>query len=184
MPIQWTTTDLASGKPEAFSMRAFDDAGGAPKPATLHLRLSPNRSLPREGFVTFIGVTCALIGLPMLGLLGTPALWWVLLFFCIVVWGVWYALQRNNAERGRLHEDLTLTADRLLLVRHNPRGPVQNWEANPYWLQLNLKKSGGPVENYITLNGAGRAVELGSFLSPDERDQVFAELSLAIARMR
>ena len=42
------------------------------------LHLWPYRSLPRRGMVWFIGGTAALIGLPLLVLIGSPILWGVL----------------------------------------------------------------------------------------------------------
>jgi uncharacterized membrane protein len=35
---------------------------------------------------------------------------------------------------------------------------------------------GGPVENYVTMRGNGRTVEIGAFLSPDERLDLYREL--------
>ena len=39
---------------------------------------------------------------------------------------------------------------------------------------MHLRK--GPVSHYVTLSGNGRTVEIGSFLSEDERKQLFSEL--------
>ena len=54
-------------------------------------------------------------------------------------------------------------------MRHGPKGKRQDWEANPYWLRVTLHETDGPVPNYLTLKGDGREVELGAFLSEDER---------------
>jgi uncharacterized membrane protein len=40
----------------------------------------------------------------------------------------------------------------------------------------------GPVENYLTLRGAGREVEIGRFLTPEERVSLHEELELALAK--
>lgn len=40
-----------------------------------HLHLSPHRSLPRTGFVWFIGITVTLAALCVLAVKGTPAVW-------------------------------------------------------------------------------------------------------------
>ena len=40
-----------------------------------------------------------------------------------------------------------------------------------------LHASGGPVPNYITLRGGDREVELGAFLSEDERIALFGVVS-------
>ena len=39
-----------------------------------------------------------------------------------------------------------------------------------------LHETGGPVPNYVTLSGNGREVEIGAFLSEDERVELFSEL--------
>jgi uncharacterized membrane protein len=64
----------------------------------------------------------------------------------------------------------------VTLSRHGPRGKRQDWEANPYWLRVTLHETGGPVPHYLTLKGEGREVELGAFLSEDERIALNREL--------
>lgn len=159
---------------------AFLRADGAP-PA-LRMVLWPHRSLPARGFVGFIGLTCALIALPLIGVLGTPVLWGLLPFFVVTVGGLWYALRRNYAD-GHLTEEFALWSDCVTLVRSSPRGPRQDWEANPYWVRVALRESGGPVENYLTLKGGGREVEIGAFLSPDERLSLRETLERAFSRV-
>ncbi len=178
MPVIWLEDNLKAPAPAG----AFAHSGGSGRPA-LRLRLHPNRSLKPEGFVLFIGLTCAAIALPLLALLGTPTLWGILPFFAVTVTGVWYALRRNNRDRGRLHEELTLWSDRMELVRHDPGGTRRAWDANPYWVRLTLRAAGGPVENYLTLKGGGREVELGAFLSPEERADLHDNLGRALSRV-
>ena len=178
MTVTWLENRLeAPGEtpPGAFCHAA----GDAP---ALALRLTPNRSLTPEGFVLFIGLTCGLALIPMVAMLGTPVLWAILPFFGLAVGGLWLAIARSNAD-GRLTEELQLWSDRIALVRHNPRGPDQRWEANPFWVRVRLLAEGGPVENYLTLRGAGREVELGAFLSPQEREELSEALLRALARL-
>lgn len=176
MPVDWLHDNLkAPATPGAF-VHAHGDA-----PA-LQLQLWPHRSLPRRGFAGFILLTCGLLTLPLMAALGTPVLWGLLPFFIVTVGGLWIALERSYRD-GQLLEELCLWSDRIQLVRHNPRGPRQEWQANPYWVRLSLRGSGGPVENYLTLQGGGREVELGAFLSPDERQALHAALSRALGRL-
>lgn len=152
-------------------------------PAKTHLHLWPHRSLPRTGFVWFIGGTALLIAVPMLSVLGSPVLWGVLPFAVIAITGVWLALRRSYAD-GQILEDLTLTPARVTLTRHGPRGRRQAWEANPHWVRVALHPRGGPVPNYITLQGGPREVELGAFLTEPERIALRDEVQAALARMR
>jgi len=61
---------------------------------------------------------------------------------------------------------------------------VLSWEANPYWVEVKLRPEGGKVENYLTLRGAGREVEIGAFLAPDERQVLRRELDDLFAKLR
>jgi len=135
-------------------------------PARLHLW--PYRSLPRRGFVAFFVVTVALVALPMLTVLGSPVLWFILAFVILALTGMWAALSRSYRD-AEIVEDLSLGRDTLTLTRHGPRGRRQDWEANPYWVSVHLHPTGGPVPNYLTLKGNNREVELGAFLSEEER---------------
>ncbi|MEY4983103.1 MAG: hypothetical protein RIR62_1369 [Pseudomonadota bacterium] len=154
-----------------------------PTPDEQRLHLWPYRSLPRSGFVWFIGGTCALILVPMLSVLGSPVLWGILPFFVVAVAGMWVALQKSYRD-AEIIEDLVLTRDSLRLVRHGPRGRRQSWEANPYWVRVTLHKSGGPVPNYLTLSGDGREVELGAFLSEDERLALKEDMEARLSDLR
>ena len=43
-----------------------------------------------------------------------------------------------------------------------------------------MHEKGGPVPHYVTLSGKGREVEIGAFLSEDERKALYGELSDAL----
>ena len=88
---------------------------------------------------------------------------------------IWYFLERSYGD-GRLREVLSIWDDHVELVRLNPRGPKQEWEANPHWVKVEIRPEGGPVENYVTLRGNQRTVEVGAFLSPEERDDLYHDL--------
>jgi uncharacterized membrane protein len=147
------------------------------------LRLWPYRSLTETGFVWFIGSTATLIALPLVVMIGHPVLWGLLPFAVAALAGIWWALTRNARDRAIL-EELSLTRDLIRLTRQNPRGDVQRWDANPYWVRLNVHASGGPVPHYVTLNGNGREVEIGAFLSEDERVALGRELGSRLSALR
>lgn len=176
MPYEWVKRiDRA---PEDSG--ALSDRGGDTPLAVLHLW--PNRSLSRAGFAWIIGATGLLLLLPLIEALGTPALWGLLPFVLMALGGLWWGLRRNLRD-GQLIEELRLFPDRIEVTRHNPRGPRQTWQANPYWVTLNLHQTGGPVPDYLTLKGGGREVELGAFLSPEERVTLHQELQRALAAL-
>jgi len=143
------------------------------------LSLWPYRSLLRKDFVLFIGGTAALVSLPLLTLIGKAVMWGLLPFFGLMIAGVWYALHVSY-RRGEVLEELTVDASRAQLIRHNPKGDTQEWEANRYWVTVHLHPKGGPVENYITLRGGDREVEIGAFLDAEERLALHDELQRAL----
>ncbi len=169
MPLEWE--DLSKGAPDntgAFSHRAGD-------PPRRRLTLWPHRSLPRKGFAAFILATYAMFMLPLMAFLGTAALWGMLPFLLGTIALTWAFLQRSYTD-GRLREELTLWNDHAELIRQDPRGARQSWGANPHWVKVEMHAHSGPVENYVTLRGGGRTVEIGAFLSPGERERLYHDL--------
>lgn len=154
-----------------------------PEGDTRRLVLWPHRSLTRRGFVWFVGLTAALISLPLFAALGTVVLWGLLPFLAAAVAGIWWALRRSSLD-GRLTEELTLTRGRAELVRREPSGRVRRWSAEPHWVRVEMHEDGGPVEHYLTLRGGGREVEIGAFLSPEERLALKSELIDAFGALR
>ncbi|MCE0503813.1 DUF2244 domain-containing protein [Roseivivax sp. GX 12232] len=149
---------------------------------TGELTLWPHNSLPPKGFAAFVLATFTMATLPLYGLLGTALLWGLLPFLLLATAGLYYALSRNAADR-RILEILKITPEELQLVRYDPKGDARDWACNPYWARVALHQTGGPVPNYVTLTGGGREVEIGAFLSEDERKALFAELSERLGRI-
>lgn len=147
-----------------------------------HLHIWPYRSLPRRGMVAFLGGFIALISLPLAAVIGSNVLWGLLPFLLLAIWGLWFALNRSFKD-AEIIEDLHLSATEVTLTHHH-RGKVKTWAANPHWVRVILHPSSGPVPNYLTLKGGPREVEIGAFLSPDERLRLRAELIEALAARR
>lgn len=135
----------------------------------------PHQSMTPQGFSGFIGATAVLLAVPLFQFLGSPVLWVLLAFFVLALGGVWGAIRLNQSARSSF-ETLVLGPEKLQLWHRPPRGPALEWDANPYWVTVHLRDD-GPVEKYLTLRGNGREVELGSFLSPEEREGLFTDLT-------
>ena len=136
-----------------------------------------------EGFAAFILGTFLLAAIPLTWMVGTVMFWGILPFMLAVLAGVYYALRKSNRDRQIL-EVLTVTPDRTHLVRHNPDGSDQNWEDNTYWVRVACHRDGGPVPFYVTLKGTAREVEIGAFLSEEERMALFSELDDQVRRLK
>ncbi|TVP71433.1 MAG: DUF2244 domain-containing protein [Rhodobacteraceae bacterium] len=178
MPVYWNVIPQASDDSSGAFVLARKDG------AEYRLSLTPNLSMGPVGFARVILISAGFLALPLIGVLGTPVLWGLLPFAGLALWALWYALMRNSRERMALREDLRLTRERIEITRTNPRAPTQQWDANPYWVRLCLTEKGALVENYLTLEGSGRTVELGSFLSPEERATLYDDLSRALRHLR
>jgi uncharacterized membrane protein len=160
MPYQWTS---------------------APDETPQVLRLWPHQSLPARGMAAFVLTTFTLICIPALPLLGSPILWGLLPFLLATVWGIYFALQRNHKAR-LIEEVLTLDAKDAHLVRTEPSGAVKAWDCNRHWTTITKYEKDGPVPHYVTLRGKGREVEIGAFLSEEERVSLYDELQIAWRR--
>ncbi len=145
------------------------------------MRLWPHQSLPARGMAVFVLTTFTLISIPALPLLGSPILWGILPFTLAAVWGIYAALQRNHKTR-LIEEELVLEDTMAHLTRTNPKGEVQKWDCDRYWTRVTKYENEGPVPNYVTLRGKGREVEIGSFLSEEERIALYEDLRRALLR--
>ncbi|MYM54707.1 DUF2244 domain-containing protein [Thalassovita mangrovi] len=159
MPYRWTDTD------------------------DLILTLRPHRSLPRRGFAAMILMAFLLGTVPLYGLLGTVFLWGLLPFVLAMVGALWWGLERSYRD-GDILEELRLR-DHDLVLSHKPaRGETKEWACNIYWVRAEMHVSGGPVPFYVTLSGNGRTVEIGAFLSEDERKALFGDLQDKLTELR
>lgn len=181
MPYDWVKEiEKAPERSGAFLQGPRPWAVGIPPLA--EVELWPNRSLPRGGFVLIIAAAAGLLLVPLLALLGSPELWGVLPFVVLTVGGLWLAF-RSNYTSGKLIERVRFWSDRIEINRREPSGRQLDWIANPHWVRLSLHAEGGPVEQYLTLKGGGREVELGAFLSPEERVALKDQIERTIARL-
>lgn len=133
-----------------------------------------------RGFAWFIGATAVMLSLPLFAVLGSAVAWVLMAFFLVTIAAVWRAITSNQKSR-MTREELTLSEERIDLQHLPVDGPPKLWEANPYWVTVSLR-SDGPVESYLTLRGAGREVELGAFLTPEERVGLYDDLKTRIPR--
>ena len=151
-------------------------------PPIYEQRLSPHRSLSNTGFATTILFTASALCLPLLAFIGTYALWTLLPFLGAALAALWYFIRRNDHD-GTLCEHVRIWPDLIAIHRKNPRTADQYWHANPYWVQLKLRDTKA-VENYLTLKGNGREIELGAFLTSDARVTLHKDLQRTFALSR
>jgi uncharacterized membrane protein len=143
--------------------------------------LLPHRSLSPAGFallmvlisgVSFVsGVFFALKGAwPITGFFALDAL---LLYFAF----------RASYRSARVYETVRLTENALVVVRAGPTGALRRWTFQPYWLRVQMDDP-PKHDSQLTLSSHGRALVIGSFLSPAERLEVAEALRVALRRWR
>ena len=147
------------------------------------VELWPHKSLTPEGFVAVIGGTFAMFLFPLTALLGSAVLWGVLPFAMGALALLWMAVRRNLRDRD-IHELLSVSASIAHLRRRDPDGTERDWQANTYWVRVTRHDKVGQVEDYLTLDGGPRTVELGAFLTPEERRALDTRIRTALGRAR
>jgi len=142
--------------------------------------LWPHQSMTSGGFRGFVGVLAAGLALPVLSVWGTPVMWF-LIPFMLAALALVVSLIRLNQRQRRLTETLRLWPDAMTVERREPDGRVRRWAANPYWVRLALTDTPA-IERYLTLSGGDRTIELGAFLTPEERVALADEIEAALRR--
>ncbi len=152
-----------------------------PNAAAQEMRLWPHQSLPAKGFAAFILATFTLILIPTITLLGTVLLWGMLPFVLGAVAAIYFALQYNHKTR-QIEEVLRIDEDTAYLTHTTHKGEVKEWQCNRYWAKVQKYEKEGPIPHYVTLRGEGREVEIGSFLSEEERVELYDDLLRSLKR--
>ncbi len=157
----------------------YNAAGGA-TPYLFDAILYPNRSLGRRGLVALIAVilgTGVIIG----GVFWSRGVWPVIAFYGLEAIAVWWAFRLNN-RAGQIYETIRLTRDRLVVEDHTGRAGRKRWEFNPAGVRVELRH---PQEHDSALRimSQGNGVEVGAFLSPQERIDVAEALKSALRRI-
>ncbi|NWG26002.1 MAG: DUF2244 domain-containing protein [Pseudorhodoplanes sp.] len=152
------------------------------EPALFSATITPNRSLPRSGFlavmiaiggISFVtGLVFALMGAwPVLGFLGLDVL--------LIYWAF-----RANYRAGTACETVTVTPSEIAVRNVGHRGHVTEWTANPLWARLERETSPdfGLTRLFVVSRSQKRPV--ADFLSPHEREDFATALSAALVEAR
>lgn len=150
-------------------------------PPVWRVRLWPHRSLSPEGFRWIMALTAAGLCLPLVALAPTGASL-ALAPYAAGAFGMLWLFLKISYFTGRLTEELLLWPDAIAVERREPLGRVKRWTANPYWVDVDTTNT-REIQNYLTLRGGGRRIELGAFLTPEERVELAGELRRQINRL-
>lgn len=151
-------------------------------PPVWRVRLWPHRSLSPQGFRWILTLTAAGLCLPLVALAPTGASL-ALAPYAAAAFGLLWLFLKISYFTGRLTEELLLWPDAIAVERREPTGRIRRWAANPYWVDIDTTNT-REIQNYLTLRGGGRRIELGAFLTPEERAELAGELRRQISRLR
>lgn len=156
------------------------DAGSSEPATRFSAVLTPHRSLGRRGFLIVMILIAAVsfaagVGFMMLGA------WPVVGYFGLDAILIYWAFRRNFSD-ARLYEQVDLTDSELVVRRVMKGAEPQEWRFIPYWVRVELVEhealeTCGP----LYLASHGRKLQIGSFLSPDERRSFATALTRALA---
>ena len=162
--------------------RRHPNKSAEPDNKLLAITLWPHRSCSRTSFRLVIAMSAVALLLPS-SLMFNSSLALHILPFSLVVILLFYLVSEKNFRDGRLQEKLWIDPKTIKLDRQEPKGNVKSWSANPYWTEVKIRAD-GPVESYLTLKGNGREVEVGSFLTPWEREELKGLIEEALKKTR
>lgn len=151
------------------------------EPTFLRMRLSPNRSLDSYGTkIVFLVIACGFL-LPIIPFIGSPIGTTLTIFSGLTFYLFLIMLQRNFQE-GNTFEEIFISKRKITVVHQEKNKEQIIWEGNPYWTRVTLDTNNPKLKNYLTLVGKGRHIELGAFLSPDERIELKDKIQNALAK--
>lgn len=174
--------NVAASGDALAGIAAPDEPLAAPAPAPLFdAVLRPHRSLTPFGMRVIVGLFGA-VSFAVGTLFLIQSAWPVFGFYGLDVALVYWALRASNRQ-GRLFERLALTRDAFTVHRVSANGVETRWEFQPYWLKLDVvtHEGGG---NRLMLRSHGRVLEIGAFLTQDEKARLADALRAALAKVR
>lgn len=152
-----------------------------PKDAPLFsATLWPHRSLSPRGFRLVMAFTALALCVPLIPILGTTAAW-VLAAFLAFDLLLLYGMMKLTYRSGRVREHVRVWPERIEIERVEPNGARKAWSAHPQWVRIQVVDT-KRIKSYLILASSGREIELGAFLTPDERLDLADALRGAIGR--
>ncbi|MBB3235787.1 DUF2244 domain-containing protein [Phyllobacterium endophyticum] len=159
-------------------MKPLDPAGSNDEEIFRAL-LVPHRSLGRPGFLILmgtLGLSSFLTGLFFLSL----GAWPVFGFFGLDVLLVYIAF-RMNYTSAKAHEEVCVSRVALRIRQVAPSGRAKLHEFNPFWTRFSVDRHSEIGITSMLVEGQGKAVTIGSFLNPDDRETFASAFQSALA---
>ena len=162
-------------------IKMLDDWKDSEEPSFLRARLVPNRSLDKHGTKIVAGIIACGFLLPIIPFIGSP-IGTTLTIFSGLTFYLFLSLLQKNFQEGHTFEEILISKRKVIVVHKEKNKEQKTWEGNPYWTKVNVDAHNPKLKNYLTLAGSGKYIEVGAFLSPDERIELRDKIQIALAK--
>ena len=139
------------------------------------LNLEPHRSLSKRGFLILMGCLCAISFVAGMFFVALGA-WPVLGFFGLDILIVYLAFRWNYRD-ARRRQQFTIHEGVMTFRDVFPSGEQKEHLFKSYWIRIELQK-----EKLFIRHGQ-KMLEFGQFLIPDEKEEVYEELTNSLHRL-
>jgi uncharacterized membrane protein len=145
------------------------------------IELAPNCSLKPAGAILFFGSTCLFsLGFALVFVL--QGFWPVLPFWALEMLALGLAL-KTSMRRGKYTQTVLITESQISLVTRSRRGEAKQ-EFARHWARVRLRS---PPRRHsvsrLTIESHGRAYEVGSFLTEEDRCRLAERLRYLVGGM-
>jgi uncharacterized membrane protein len=145
------------------------------------IELAPNCSLKPAGAILFFGSTCLFsLGFALVFVL--QGFWPVLPFWALEMLALGLAL-KASMRRGKYTQTVLITETQISLVTRSRRGEAKQ-EFARHWARVRLRS---PPRRHsasrLTIESRGRAYEVGSFLTEEDRCRLAERLRYLVGGM-
>ena len=162
-------------------LKILDNWGNTNEAPFINIRLVPNRSLNSNGTKVVFAVIALGFLLPIIPFIGSP-IGTTLTIFSGLTFYLFLTLLQKNFQQGSTFEEILISKRKIKVVHQEKNKERLTWECNPYWTKVHLDINNPRLRNYLTLAGKGKRIELGAFLSPDERLELRDKIQNALAK--
>ena len=129
-----------------------------------------------------MGMTFAAMMIPVIPFIGTKTVY-AILPFSLGTMVLLIISIISNYQAGNLYEIVKIWPNLIEVKRYETNGKRSEWKANPHWTKVTLYAESQKIENYLTLSGNGREIEVGAFLAPSERLEIKEKIDSIMKRL-
>jgi uncharacterized membrane protein len=166
---------------DASTPSGRQETGDGAQPVRFDAILTPHRSLSPLGFTILMTVVAGVNVVGGIAFMLHGA--WPVFGFCGLDVLLFYVMFRLNYRSARMFERIRLTADELIVERHEVNGKTHSWSFQPYWLRV-IMADPPESDSPLLLKSHGRSLAVGSFLTATERLDLARALERALAAQR